>query len=200
MIRSQTSAEGSLYELVARGVKDKYFIQDDKNAIHPFDWRFEKYPATIPEERWIVPINPARFGGRCEFRDRSEPLATATREFYEETLGAVLSVQECTEKLTVNPVQIVSKTLNGSPYYMYLMYIDYNNYTETFHKVANFLKYQFDSQETSKIIEKNTIRWVSMDTMLMCIEPNQRNTPLRLRGVFYKTMVGARDQIQFLIK
>lgn len=67
MIRSQTSAEGSLYELVARGVKDKFFIQDDNNAIHPFDWRFEKYPATIPEERWIVPINPARFGGRCEF-------------------------------------------------------------------------------------------------------------------------------------
>jgi hypothetical protein len=140
------------------------------------------------------------FGGRCEFRDKSEPIATATREFYEETLGAVLSVQECTEKLNINPVQIVSKTLNGSPYYMYLMYIDYNNYTETFHKVANFLKYQFDSQETSKIIEKNTIRWVSMDTMLMCIEPNQRNTPLRLRGVFYKTMVAARDQIQFLIK
>jgi len=67
MIRSQTSAEGSLYELVARGVKDKYFIQDDAKAIHPFDWRYMKYPATIPEERWTVPINPGRFGGTCEF-------------------------------------------------------------------------------------------------------------------------------------
>ena len=67
MIRSQTSAEGSLYELVARGVKDKYFIQDDAKAIHPFDWRYTKYPASIPEERWTVPINPGRFGGRCEF-------------------------------------------------------------------------------------------------------------------------------------
>ena len=67
MLRSQTSAEGSLYELVARGVKDKYFIQDDAKAIHPFDWRYEKYPAVIPQERWTVPLNPARFGGRCEF-------------------------------------------------------------------------------------------------------------------------------------
>ena len=67
MQRSQTSAEGSLYELVARGVKDKYFIQDDKEAIHPFDWRYSRYPATLPEERWTVPLNPARFGGRCEF-------------------------------------------------------------------------------------------------------------------------------------
>ena len=67
MQRSQTSAEGSLYELVARGVKDKYFLQDDKEAIHPFDWRYSRYPASLPEERWTVPLNPARFGGRCEF-------------------------------------------------------------------------------------------------------------------------------------
>jgi len=67
MQRSQTSAEGSLYELVARGIKDKYFIQDDKDAIHPFDWRYSRYPASLPEERHTVPLNPARFGGRCEF-------------------------------------------------------------------------------------------------------------------------------------
>ena len=67
MIRSQTSSEGSLYELVARGVKDKFFIQDDTSAIHPFDWRYTRYPDSIPEERWTVPLNPGRFGGRCEF-------------------------------------------------------------------------------------------------------------------------------------
>jgi hypothetical protein len=67
MLRSQTSAEGSLYELVARGVKDKFFIEDTNKAIHPFDWRYEKYPDSIPEERWTIPINPGRFGGRCEF-------------------------------------------------------------------------------------------------------------------------------------
>ena len=56
-----------MYELVARGVKDKYFIEDDAKAIHPFDWRYTKYPAAIPEERWTVPVNPGRFGGTCEF-------------------------------------------------------------------------------------------------------------------------------------
>ena len=67
MQRSQTSAEGSLYELVARGSKDKYFIEDDKKSIHPFDWRYERWPSSIPEERWTVPLNPAKFGARCEF-------------------------------------------------------------------------------------------------------------------------------------
>lgn len=66
-VRSQTSSEGSLYELVARGVKDKYFLQDDKEAVHPFDWRYQRWPGSLPEERWTVPTNPARFGARCEF-------------------------------------------------------------------------------------------------------------------------------------
>jgi hypothetical protein len=35
--RNQTSIEGGLYELVARGEKDKYFIKDDKEALHPFN-------------------------------------------------------------------------------------------------------------------------------------------------------------------
>lgn len=140
------------------------------------------------------------FGGRCEFKDRYEPLNTATREFYEETLGSVISVSECIAKLSTNPVKIVSKTLNGSPYYMYLMYIDNNNYTDSFNKTAQFLKYQFDPQEANKIIEKTTIRWVSMDTLLICIENEQHhNNPIRLRGVFFNTLVHSRDQLQFLM-
>ncbi len=140
------------------------------------------------------------FGGRCEFKDRCEPLNTAIREFYEETLGSVLNIQECMEKLNTNPIRILSKTLNGSPYYMYLMYIEYFNYSDTFNKTATFLRYQFDKQEMNKLIEKNTIRWVSMDTLLICIENNQRNSPISLRGVFYSTMANSRDQLQFLIK
>jgi hypothetical protein len=140
------------------------------------------------------------FGGRCEFKDHSEPLNTATREFYEETLGSVISIEECNIKLQNNPVKIISKTLNGSPYYMYLMFIENINYSETFNKTANFLRYQFDKQEMNKLIEKNTIRWVSMDTLLVCIENEQRNAPISLRGVFYKTLINCRDELQFLIK
>jgi hypothetical protein len=142
------------------------------------------------------------FGGRCEFRDKSEPLNTATREFYEETLGAVHSVQECMDKLHMNPTRIVSKTLNGSPYYMYLMYIENHNYNDTFIKTSNFLKYSYyqDKRMLYRLIEKNSIRWVSMDTILNCIENGQRNAPISLRGVFYNTLVLSKDQLQFLIK
>jgi len=139
------------------------------------------------------------FGGRCEFKDRCEPLNTAIREFYEETLGSVINTQECNVKLSQNCNRIVSKTLNGSPYYMYLMYVENLNYSETFNKTAQFLRYQFDKQEMNKLIEKNTIRWVSMDTLLVCIENNHSNAPISLRGVFYNTLVNSKDQLQLLI-
>ena len=142
------------------------------------------------------------FVGRCEFKDKSEPLNTATREFYEETLGAVLTVQECINKITVNPVKIISKTLNGSPYYMYLLYVDYQNYSESFNKTSNFLKYHYNNEKRiiNKVIEKNSIRWVSMDTILNCLENGQSNSPISLRGVFHNTMLNSREQLQFLIK
>jgi hypothetical protein len=140
------------------------------------------------------------FGGRSEFRDHNEPINTASREFYEETLGSVMSISESIGKLGHGkPTTILSKTLNGSPYYMYLMYVDYYNYSDSFNKTASFLKYQFDKQETNRLIEKNTIRWVSMDTILMCLE-NETGNPIHLRGVFYKTLMNSKEQLQMLIK
>lgn len=143
------------------------------------------------------------FGGRCEFKDSNEPENTACREFYEETLGAVIDISDCKEKLLHgNPIKIISKTLNGSPYYMYLLYVDYINYTESFNKTANFLKYHFSQQSSniSKIIEKTSIRWVTIDTLLNCIDNKQSNIPLPLRGVFKKTIENCKEQIICLNK
>ena len=137
------------------------------------------------------------FGGRCEFKDRNEPINTATREFYEETLGAVLTIQECIPLMS-DTQKIISKTLNGSPYYMYLVYIDLVNYSDTFNKTSNFLKYQFDIRQISKIIEKVSVRWVSMDTLLNCIENNDSSSPISLRGVFYKTICEFKEKLCFL--
>ena len=131
------------------------------------------------------------FGGRCEFKDQNNHKNTAAREFYEETLGAVLSIQECNDKM--NDKIIESKTLNGSPYYMYLVYIDLLNYSDTFNKTSNFLKYQFDSRSLTKIIEKVSIRWVSIDTILNSIE--NRNQFIELRGVFHKTITDFKEKI-----
>jgi hypothetical protein len=131
------------------------------------------------------------FGGRCEFRDQNNPKNTASREFYEETLGAVLTVQECHDKMTENVIE--SKTLNGSPYYMYLVYIDFTNYLDTFNKTSQFLKYQFETRVTTRIIEKASIRWVSIDTLLNCIENSDK--PIPLRGVFYKTILDFKENL-----
>jgi hypothetical protein len=137
------------------------------------------------------------FGGRCEFKDHNDPLNTASREFYEETLGAVLNIQECLDKINTKPFKIISKTLNGSPYYMYLIYIDYTNYSDTFNKISQFLKYTYSNDKNMyKMIEKTSIRWVSMDTILNCIE--NKEVLLSLRGVFYKTMQSCKEELMFL--
>ena len=141
------------------------------------------------------------FGGRSEFKDHNDEKNTATREFYEETLGSVLNIPECLEKINGNSTKIISKTLNGSPYYMYLIYIDYHNYSESFNKTSNFLKYHYsqDSRAVNKVIEKTMIRWVSMNTIINCIENKDFiNNPITLRGVFYKTMLDAKEELMFL--
>jgi hypothetical protein len=137
------------------------------------------------------------FGGRCEFKDHSNEKNTATREFYEETLGAVINIQECMHKISVSPNKVVSKTLNGSPYYMYLVYIDHQNYSDTFLKFASFIRYQFD-KSIQKVIEKVAIQWVSLDTLLNCIDTRNINPPISLRGVFYKTLLECREQLVYL--
>jgi hypothetical protein len=144
--------------------------------------------------------NWSDFGGRSEFKDNNDERNTATREFYEETLGSVINIQECMEKININPIKIVSRTLNGSPYYMFLIYIDYYNYSDSFYKISNYLRYTYhnDKRIVYKLIEKNTIRWVSMDTVLNCLENGNVNTPIILRGVFYKTMLHCKDQLMFL--
>jgi hypothetical protein len=144
------------------------------------------------------------FGGRCELKDHNEPINTASREFYEETLGAVMDISDCNEKLSNGkPIKIISKTLNGSPYYMFLLYVEYLDYPQTFNKTSNFLKYHYSSTSISgihKIIEKSSIRWVTIDTLLNCID-NKDSNPISLRGVFYKTIENFKeDIIQLLLE
>ena len=142
------------------------------------------------------------FGGRCEFKDRTDEKNTASREFYEETFGAIMNIQESLERLITNEYsKVISKTLNGSPYYMFLIKIDYLNYTDSFNKTSNFLKYHFsqnynDRFGSNKIFEKNDIRWINSDTLLNCTE-KQKLIPLR--NVFLKTIEQYKDKINELV-
>lgn len=66
-VRPETSLDGSLYELVARGAKDTFFFKDDVNSAQPFDYRYNKYPAVLPEIRKTVPITTVKWGLVTEF-------------------------------------------------------------------------------------------------------------------------------------
>ena len=66
--RAGLTAEGALYEAVARGNKDTYFFQEDPDkTLNPFENRYDKNPPVVHEMRRIPPLNGAEFGRSCEF-------------------------------------------------------------------------------------------------------------------------------------
>ena len=67
MDRPNTSSEGSLLELVARGQKDIYFMSKDKTAVVPFSYNMKTWPATIDETRQTQPLNSVDFGRTIEW-------------------------------------------------------------------------------------------------------------------------------------
>ena len=67
MDRPNTSSEGSLFELVARGQKDKYFMSQEKSAVVPFSYNMDTWPATLDETRQTQPLNMVDFGRTVEW-------------------------------------------------------------------------------------------------------------------------------------
>lgn len=132
------------------------------------------------------------FGGKVEGCDNYNIKSTAIREFYEETVGCVQTIDNVAKWLHENReyTEIQSKTLNGSPYFMFLVEIPYLNYRHVFHKVSHFLKYT--RCDTHKYFEKNDIRWVPLH-VLFEHHNNKRNSKesffqFKLRHVFKKTI------------
>ena len=68
MSSTSYSIEGALYELVARGNKDVYFIQDDEKSKNLFDNRYNPVPPQIAELRRLPPLNQPGFGRSFEFQ------------------------------------------------------------------------------------------------------------------------------------
>lgn len=63
---SSSSGQGALFELVARGVKDAYFMKDDRASVHPYDPRYDPSTPHLAERRTTIPINRTLFGGTFE--------------------------------------------------------------------------------------------------------------------------------------
>lgn len=58
----ESSTLGSLYELVARGQKDSFFVRDASDSYHPYTGRYDPVVPYITERRTTVPLNAPTFG------------------------------------------------------------------------------------------------------------------------------------------
>jgi len=62
----QSSLQGSLFELVARGRKDDYFAVDKATSDHIFSANYESTTPFLQERRTTVPLNAPQFGNTFE--------------------------------------------------------------------------------------------------------------------------------------
>ena len=67
MALQPSSGQGALFELVARGQKDAYFVKDAPESIFPYDARYDPSTAHLAERRTAVPLASAAFGAPFEF-------------------------------------------------------------------------------------------------------------------------------------
>lgn len=135
------------------------------------------------------------FGGRVEPKDRGEYETTASREFFEETLGSVYDY-DFTRKIIKKCPKIISKTGSGHSYYMYLLKLSYTDLIRTkFFSTKSFLSNVVTTID-KKYIEKNDIRWVSIDTIEHSVEGKSL---ISLRNVFQTTFKNHKNEIYSLI-
>ena len=66
MAINQSSGQGALFELVARGVKDNYFVKDSKDSVFPYDASYGSSMPHLAERRTTVPITRTDFGRTFE--------------------------------------------------------------------------------------------------------------------------------------
>lgn len=122
------------------------------------------------------------FGGRVEPSDMEDPKTTASREFYEESCGSVVNLDVMRNRLEHEKhyKMFETTTLNGSPYYTYLVQIPSKNYSTTFNKTWAFLTH---IKANKKFIEKTSIKWVPLNDIVAAIESPDETT-IHLRSVF----------------
>jgi len=119
------------------------------------------------------------FGGKCEKADRGDAVATACREFFEETYGCLLGVKELWQRMhPSNYILLKSKTQNGHPYYMFLVEVPFAPHLRNaFLKTLAFLRYK----EMHRVyVEKTDVQWVTLESM--------RAPALHKRSVFANTI------------
>lgn len=146
--------------------------------------------------------NWSDFGGRSEQQDGGNHVKTAVRELYEETMGSVMNMDSA-QRMLSQPTHsnkrsvIQSRTLGGSPYYMYTLEIQYADYKKNFKRTFEYLRYL-----GHKFIEKVDIRWVSVETLLAAVDSELQNANVLvpLRPIFKTTITDHIEEIKSIEK
>ena len=105
------------------------------------------------------------FGGKIEAVDQGDPVNTATREFYEESLGVLCnSPYDIRHRVRELSVCLFGSTKNMHVYRMYVLEVPYyKDLPCRFKKMVNFLKYK---NIGSNYIEKTEIMWCTLEELL----------------------------------
>ena len=133
------------------------------------------------------------FGGHAEFRDGSNPINTASREFFEETLGSVMTIKNIKRCIEDESTIIVnSKTMMGHDYIMYLVHIPYDElYRPSFSRTRGFMNYL---RFFGRFVEKNDIRWFDHSKLY------REEHPIRYRMCFFNTLKNHKDSIDGILR
>lgn len=126
------------------------------------------------------------FGGRSEAEDRGDPKRTAAREFFEESMGVVLSIEAVGARLDCSKchTKIESRTMGGQSYSMYVVGVPFfHTYGSQFLKVARFARYM---EAKRRFLEKSEISWFNMNDLIAAARGvcRAKHAPTPLRDVF----------------
>lgn len=125
------------------------------------------------------------FGGKCESCDKSI-IDTASREFYEETIGIVLNRYTISHILNTCSY-VEGRSYLNKPYYMFIVEMNYRlRYSEQFKESYRFIKSILGNN--SHFCEKIDVQWILKDNI-------QKNTKNEIRQVFYSTFVNNLTEI-----
>jgi recombinational DNA repair protein RecR len=136
------------------------------------------------------------FGGSCEDNDKGESINTASREFYEETIGGISDECELRFQLKQYALCLNCESYKRNRYYMYVM--DTSNVIRVVEDIVDDFNYQHfligktNVNPFKKFKEKYQIDWFSIEYVVQ--------NPKLFRVVFYTSLTENIDTIRNYVK
>lgn len=120
------------------------------------------------------------FGGKSELIDNNNPMITAARETYEETLGLIMSKNELLQHINSSRC-ITSQSYTNKPYYMYVVWLKYSDlFSNDFNTIYNYICSVPNINHSFK--EKKSISWFKLHDIF------NTKPKYNLRNVFFNTI------------